>query len=115
MTIEALEVAIKDGIQNNSSRLGCELERPKLVSSISYGNSLLEGKIQETKNLEDRKIFILSLRETEMLGVNAVNYDLDCALCWALSAPSTHIGHWATVLLCTPGHIFYVFLQQTFT
>lgn len=93
MTIRALGVAIKDGIQNHASRLyvtliECELERPKLVIVPFH----MEGKkAHKIENL-DYKIFIFPLKETEVLGVDDVNYDLDCALCWALSVSSTHMN-----------------------
>lgn len=83
MTIPALQVAVKDGIQNNASRLcvtavECELERPKLL--IVYficQYPIGEKKKKEIENLEYRKVFIIPLKETDVPEVQSDNYDSD--------------------------------------
>lgn len=52
----------------------------------------MEGKRTHKIGNLDYKIFIFPLKETETLGVNDVNYDLDHALCGALSVSSTHMN-----------------------
>lgn len=73
MTIEALQVAIKDRVQNNASRLyitmtECELERPTLIIvCFTWQYFIGEKKKKDVENLECRKVFIFHLKEKRCL------------------------------------------------